>query len=427
MAMVADKREDQSTSLEVVGTNVLERNLAAQTRFVVNQGGTGSSKTISLCQMFIMLALRETGSVFSIVRTAMPSLRSSAMRDFFNLLKKYKLYYEENHNKSEKIYHLHGNEIEFFGLDEPQKVRSRKRKYLWMNEANEFSYEAYTQLNLRTTYRVYMDYNPSDEQHWIYSKIHPREDCTLIKSTYRDATEFLPKEQIDEIERLKETDANYWRIYGLGEIGHRQSVIYTNWELGDWPRSVQEVIYGLDFGFNHPTALVKIGISENTIYIDEKIYQSKLTNMDLISLLDQEIAEPYALIYADAEDPARIDEIARHTRKNGESFNIHPAEKGKDSVSKGIDTVKSYKLVVTKGSVNVQNEMRLYRWKENKAGDLLEEPVKFRDHLMDGIRYALFTHKSQGGEAAVSMDDQKTDEIDYDPFKARRGGRGVFS
>ena len=212
-------------------TNVFERNYNANTRIVVNQGGTRSSKTISLLQLIIIKALTEENLVISICRKTLPALKGTAMRDFFDLLKKMELYNVKYHNKSEHTYLINGNTIEFIAVDEPQKIRGRKRDYLFLNECNEFSYEDWQQLVLRTTKQIFIDFNPSEEFHWIYDKIIPRDDCTFIKSTYLD-NPFLEPETIKEIERLK-IDDNYWKIYGLGEKGISMSTIFRNTTLTD--------------------------------------------------------------------------------------------------------------------------------------------------------------------------------------------------
>lgn len=373
-------------------TRILERNLSALEsgkRLIVNQGGARSSKTMSIAQLFIALALKYTGEVFSVVRKTMPSLRGSAMRDFFSLLEEYSLYSEKNHDKTNSIYRLGGNEIEFFGLDEPQKVRGRKRRFLWLNEANELTREDFTQLNLRTTGQIFMDYNPSEEDHWIYDMILTRPDCELIKSTYLD-NPFLPKELIAEIERLKGEDENYWTIYGLGERGHRKSLIFSRYDLVDeMPDNPDETIFGLDFGFNNPTALVGIAFKDNELWLDECLYQTGLTNADLASQLPEHV-QNYATIYCDSAEPQRIEELSRA------GYNVMPAMKGPDSVKKGIDTIKSFKVHITRRSANVIRDWRTYKYKEDKNGLVLDEPVKFNDHACDAVRYAVATHATQG-------------------------------
>ena len=181
-------------------TNVFHKAYRSKTRITCLQGGTRSSKTYSLCQLFIVKCLEETGKVFTICRKTLPALKGTAYRDVLNILKELELYSEANHNKSELSYTLNGNLIEFISIDQPVKIRGRKRNYLWCNEANEFNYEDWQQLILRTTERIYLDYNPSDPYSWIYDKVITRDDCTFLKSTYL-ANPFLDEDTIAEIER----------------------------------------------------------------------------------------------------------------------------------------------------------------------------------------------------------------------------------
>ncbi len=366
--------------LKLDGTVVLKKNLEAKTRLVVNQGGSRSSKTTSLCQLFLMKLQEQTGDVLSIVRKSLPALKGSVMRDFFDMLKYHNLYNEANHNKTENIYQYGNMLVEFFSVDEPQKVRGRKRKLLWANETNELTYEDFLQLALRTTDTIYFDYNPSDEVHWIYEKIIPRPDCTLIKSTYRDNT-FLEPSLVNEIERLKDEDETYWQIYGLGEPAASSALVYRRWELVDAMPDGSDVYYGLDFGFNNPSCLVAVGERDGEVYVEERIYERRLTNSDLIERLkDQKIDR--AEIYADCAEPQRIEELSRA------GFNVFPADK---SVKDGIDTVKRRVIHVVKPSPNLFRELRSYKYKLDKAGNVIDEPVKFMDHAMDAIRYPIHT------------------------------------
>lgn len=370
--------------LELNATNVFDRNYEATKRIVVNQGGTGSSKTYSLAQLFVLKGLEDTGKVFSIVRKSMPSLRATAMRDFLTILKDNELYNEDNHEKSNNIYHLNGNEIEFFGLDEPQKVRSRRRDYLWINEANELSYEAFRQLNMRTNKQVFMDFNPSDEFHWIYDNVLTRDDCQLIISTYKD-NPFLPKEIVKEIERYKDIDLNYWNIYGLGQVGVSSVRIYTTYNLIDNLPENGERMFGLDFGYNNPTVLSEVILKDEDIYTKEIIYERYLDNQQLIEKMNSLKIPKDIYIYADNEDPARIASI----KKAG--YNIIACLKGVDSVKNGIDYIKSKKLFITKNSLNGIKEFQTYSWK-TKDDKVLDEPVKLNDHYVDSIRYAVYSY-----------------------------------
>lgn len=377
--------------LSLKTTTVFKQNLDSLFRINVNQGGTGSSKTYSLAQLFVVKAHATTGKVFSVVRNNMPSLRATAYKDFLNILKNNEIYREGHHDKTNNIYHLHGNEIEFFGLDQPQKVRSRRRDYLWMNESNEFTLEAFRQLNMRTNKQVFMDFNPSDEFHWIYDNVLTREDCKLIISTYLD-NPFLPKEVIKEIERFKSLDQNYWNIYGLGQKGAKQARIFTHYELIDKMPTGGERMYGLDFGFNHPTALTEVIMKDDDIYSNEIIHESRLTNPELIAKMDSLGVSKEDYIYADSEDPARIKEI------ENAGYNIYSAIKGPGSVKDGIDQIKGRKWYITKSSANGLKEVQSYSWKV-KGDQILDEPVKVRDDFCDSTRYAVHSFLDEEGHS----------------------------
>ena len=364
---------------------VFEKNYNARTKIIVNQGGSRSGKTFSILQLLALVkAFEGTDMVFSIVRKTMPALKASAMRDFFEILKANDLYDERNHNKTENTYLLNGNLFEFMSLDQPQKKRGAKRTYLFINEANELNLEDWIQLSLRTEKQIYLDFNPSMDEHWIYDIVIPRQDCTFIHSTYLDNLKFLPEEMVREIENLKSVDQNYWRIYGLGEIGQIKGLVFTNWEVVDeYPSECKWTSYGLDFGFsNDPTALIRVGYSGGDLYLDEMIYSRGLTNQDIGKWMNQLGITKADEIIADNQ-PKCIYEIRL------EGFNIKPTFKGQDSIITGIDIMKRQRFKVTKRSVNLIRELKNYKWKEDAAGNALNVPVDRFNHGIDAVRYVV--------------------------------------
>ena len=371
--------------MQIKATTIFQQNYEQylkNTRLIINQGGRGSSKTWSIAQLFLIILLKSHNTLLTVCRKTLPALRATAMRDFFEIMKRENLYREENHNKTDNTYKYNSNEIEFISIDEPQKIRGRTRPFLWMNEANEFKYEDFRQLNMRTEKQIWMDFNPSDEYHWIYDYILTRPDCAFIQSTYKD-NPFLDKNIVKEIELYRTMDKNYWRIYGLGERGISEMKIYSHWQYCDkLPDNPDEIIYGLDFGYNNPTALIKVAIKDKNIYTQELIYKSYLTNAQLIEEIKMVDGIRTGYIYADCAEPQRIEEI----KKAG--FNIRPSDK---EVGKGIDAVKTHKWFITKNSINTLKEVKSYSWKE-KDGKALDEPVKINDHAMDAIRYAIHTY-----------------------------------
>ena len=235
-----------------VQTNKIFRHLNTDAKIVCEQGGTRSGKTYNILLWIIFkYCTKNRGKVITICRKTFPSLRATVMRDFLEILKGHEIYSEANHNKSNSEYSLLGNLVEFISLDIPQKVRGRKRDLLFINEANEITYEDWNQLLYRTKEKIILDYNPSDEYHFIYDKIVPREDCEFHVTTYRD-NPFLEKSIVQEIERLKDTDEVYWQIYGLGQRGISRATIFQFHDATKIPDDAEFLAYGMDFGFNDP-------------------------------------------------------------------------------------------------------------------------------------------------------------------------------
>lgn len=349
-------------------------------RFIVNQGGSRSSKTYSICQMLIIKALTTPKITISIVRKSFPALRGSVMRDLFEILDAHGLYNELNHHKGENLYKFdNGSTIEFFSVDDSQKLRGRKRDILYANEANELSFEDFTQLNMRTTSKLIFDYNPSDNYSWVYGLIG-KENSILIKSTYKD-NPFLTHDIVKEIENLINVDEGYYRVYALGEQAQLKSTIYTHYQVGDFKEG-NDTYFGLDIGFNHPMCLIEITDVDGTINARERIYESNMTTNDLIVRMDSLQIPKNKEIYVDSARPDIIEDLRR------KGYNAKLANK---AVKEGIDAVKSMPLVVDRNSINLLKEFRNYKWKTQ--GDItLDEPVKIWDDAMDALRYAVYQY-----------------------------------
>jgi len=355
-----------------------------KSKIQIHQGGTRSGKTYSILTALIELCYKNSGLVITICRKTFPALRATAMRDFFEILNNEDIYNPDLHNKSDATYQLWGNMVEFISIDQPQKVRGRKRDVLFINEANEINLEDWRQLLLRTTGRVLIDYNPSDEFHWIYEEVIPREDAEFFRTTYKD-NPFLPESVVMEIERFKTADENFWKVYGLGERGTAQSTIFTHWqEINQIPNEFKLLNIGLDFGYtNDPTAIVRVYTDGHGFAVDELCYATRLTNSDISKVLRDNQVDRSDVVICDSAEPKSIDEIHAH------GFNTHGARKGKDSVKNGIQFLHSRPLLVTARSVNLIRELRNYKWKEDKNGKQLNDPVDSFNHAIDAMRYAI--------------------------------------
>ena len=368
---------------------------SSKARIQIHQGGTRSGKTFSITQCLIEWCWqnRDCGWVITIVRKTFPSLRASVLRDFISILEGQGWYNPALHNKSEQTYKLFGNIIEFISVDQPEKIRGRKRNILFVNECTELTREDWRQLIMRTTDRAIIDYNPADEFHWIYDDLIPRDDSDFFQTTYLD-NPYLEPEVIAEIERLKETDSNYWRIYGLGERGVSQATVFPEWQHGEVPEQAKLVAVGLDWGYtNDPTAVVKVYKHGHDLYLDEVLYMTGLTNPDLVRMLQDKL-EPRMEIVADSAEPKSIEELHRH------GLLIKPSRKGPDSIRMGIDVMKRHRLYVTPSSLNLIKEMRNYKWKVDKNDRQLNQPVDAMNHAVDAVRYVCLNHltKSRTGQ-----------------------------
>lgn len=377
-----------SKSLDISHTEVFERNWDAisdpNLRFLVNQGGSRSSKTFSICQILLVYLLTNPKKIVSVVRKSFPSLRSTVLRDFFTIMKDLGIYNINQHNRTENTYNFdNGSFIEFFSVDDEQKVRGRKRDILFANEANELNFEQFNQLNMRTTSKLIFDFNPSDAYHWIYDVLD-RPNSKLIHSTYKD-NPFLSDEQVKEIEYLQFIDEGYYKIYALGERASTKSSVYTNFSL-DWSDiEAKEIVYGLDFGFTEPSALVECKFLENECYVRELIYESGLTSKDLIQKLNELGVKKNKELVCDSARPEMIEDLKRA------GFLAKPANK---SVIDGINSVKMFSLKIEPNSINLIKEIRNYKWKSD--GDrVLDDPVKIYDHSVDALRYAIHWWKIQ--------------------------------
>ena len=368
-------------------TKVFKDNIRAYKEgnvLIINQGGTSSGKTYAILQLLITIALSSSKSlVISIVSETLPHLKRGAMRDFFTILGD--AYTPARHNKTDSIYMIGNSKFEFFPADDQTKMKGARRDYLFMNEANNISKQAYDQLEPRTRICTFIDFNPT---HWFWAhELQNDKGTAFIKSTYHD-NDKLDQKIIDSIERRKDKDPSWWRVYGLGEIGMIEGVVFNNWQQVDvFPEG--SYWCGLDFGYtNDPSSLIRMTVQGEDLYIDELIYQTGLTNPNLVKLIKQ-YTEQYTEIFADSAEPKSIDEIFAY------GVNIHPVVKGKDSIMNGIDILKRYNLKITKRSVNLIKELRNYSWMKDKNDNVLNKPIDMWNHSIDAVRYAAMSKLSE--------------------------------
>lgn len=350
-------------------------------RIVVAQGGSRSGKTYNILIYWIYKLLQENNKTLSIVRKTLPSLKNSVLKDLLQVLEQFGIYDPAKWHKQEGFYELPNNNIiNWFSVDEPQKIRGSKRDYLYCNEANELSIEDWNQLIFRTTDKVICDLNPSELSSWVYD-LEKRDDCFYFKTTWRD-NPFIPDTIIKELESLKDKDENLYRIYNLGEKGISTTLVFNKYTtIEKIPNDAKLLGRGMDFGYNDPTVLIEVWQRGEELYFKELMYVRNMTMQDIIYRMEQMNIDKTDYMWCDSASPQNIEELKRA------KFNVKPVNK--KSVLHGIDLMKRHYLFVEKSSNNIVYEFGSYKWKTDRDGNLLDTPEDNNNHAIDSIRYVL--------------------------------------
>lgn len=364
-------------------TTAIKKILNLKKRIKIIQGGTSAGKTFGILPVLIDKAARHEGIEISVVAETIPHLRRGALKDFLKIMKWTGRFFEDRFNKSLLRYEFaNGSVIEFFSADDSSKLRGARRDILYINECNNVTFDSYNELAIRTRKEVYLDFNPSNE-FWVHKELKDEPDSDFLILTYKD-NEALDQSIIDQIEKNKEKAntssywANWWKVYGEGQLGMLEGVVFSNWKTIDTiPKEAKLLGIGLDFGYtNDPTAIIEIYNYNGQRIVNELVYQTGLLNSDIAKLLPKHVP-----VYADSSEPKSIDEIKRF------GVTIKGVTKGKDSINYGIDVIQRNEYLVTANSGNLIKELRAYVWDTDKQGNRLNKPIDFNNHAIDAFRY----------------------------------------
>ena len=364
-------------------TTAIKKIRALTKRKKVIQGGTSAGKTFGILPILIDKAARTPMLEISVVSESIPHLRRGAMKDFLKIMKLTNRYVDAHWNRSLLTYTFaNGSYIEFFSADMDDKLRGARRNILYVNEANNVTFEAYLQLSIRTNKEIYIDFNPTQE-FWAHTEVVPQDDADFLILNYQD-NEALDENIVKEIESAKEKAKtssyweNWWKVYGLGQIGSLQGAVFNNWkQIDKIPEEAKLIGIGLDFGYtNDPTAIVEVYNWNGQRIINELCYRSGMLNTDIAKILPSNVP-----IYADSSEPKSIEEIRRFGKT------IRGVTKGKDSINYGIQVMQSQEYLVTSNSTNLIKELRGYIWDTDKSGTKLNKPIEYNNHGLDGLRY----------------------------------------
>jgi phage terminase large subunit len=355
------------------------------TKFVKGvQGGTSAGKTFAILPILCDIATKNPLSEISIVAESIPHLKRGAMKDFKKIMVETGRFDDNRWNASDfKYTFANGSQIEFFSADNDAKLRGARRDWLYMNECNNMTFHSYTELASRTKQGVYLDWNPTNT-FWFHNELLNDKDVDFLTINYTD-NEACPESALNFILKAKEKAEqgnafwqNWYKVYGLGEIGNLEGVIFNNWQQVDKiPNEAKLIGLGCDFGYtNDPTAIIEIYTYNGRRYVNELMYRSGMLNSDIAKVLPKGV-----IVYADSSEPKSIDEIKRY------GIMIKGVTKGKDSIKYGIDVMQQQEYLVTSQSENLIKELRSYSWDKDKEGKKLNRPIEYFNHAIDALRY----------------------------------------
>ena len=363
---------------------LFKQNYNTTAHVIINQGGTSSGKTYAIEQVLFCLACQNQKQVITVVGQDIPNLKSGALRDALNIYDssgQLKMMVK-SYNRSDRIFEFHnGTIMEFKSYDNAQDAKSGKRDYLFINEANGINWDVYTELALRTRDRIYIDYNPN-YNFWVHDNLIGKPGVQLIISDHRH-NPFIKQGLRDKIESLKATDYEQWKVYARGLTGKINGLVFDNWHIcEDIPADAKRLAIGLDFGYsNDETGCLEVFKQNGELWVDEHFYETGLTNSDIAAKLKDCGIQKNTEIIADSAEPKSIEELNRL------GWNIRGAKKGVDSVKNSIDILKRYPINITRRSVNLRKEMGRYKWRVDRSGRSINEPVDSWNHLIDPLRY----------------------------------------
>lgn len=386
----------------MIRTTAINKILKLSSRKKIVQGGSSAGKTYAIITILIDKATRTPNLEISVVSESIPHLKRGALKDFIKIMKETNRWVEERYNATDRIYRFaNGSYIEFFS---PESILGARRNILYVNEANNISYEDYYQLAVRTSHDIYLDFNPVNE-FWAHTEVLQESDSEMIILNYLD-NEALPPNVIKDFDNalikadleLEQGVKGYWtnwcKVYIYGEVGSLMGTVFQFNIVSSIPINADFIAYGLDWGFSKdPTALIAVYKYNGELYCQELIYEIGLTNADLIAKMNELNVHKGRYIIADSAEPKSIEDLIR-----GGYTLTQPSKKGQDSIRNSIDTLQQFKINITQSSVNMINEFRSYRWETDKSGKETGSPIDAFNHTIDPLRYVALNkiNKSSG-------------------------------
>lgn len=368
---------------QIKTTRVFWSNYQADKRIVVNQGGSSSGKTYAILQVLFLRIMQRPNSICTVVGSTIPNLKKGALRDMQRIFTDNPewSHFVKDYNKTDRTYHFaNGSLMEFVSYEDGMQARSGKRDYAFFNEANSISKEIYDQVAMRTGEQIFVDYNPT-AAFWVHQHLIGQPDVVTFYSTFED-NPFAHPANVAHIKGYKRTDPEAWRVYGLGKTGAVRGLVFPKVNIvPELPKQIRKFSFGLDFGFNDPTACVYACEHNKELYLDEVLYDYELTGSEIAAKIKERVRQ--RPVICDSASPMTIAEL----KQNG--INARPAKKGRDSILAGISLIKKFNRInITAASINLIKEQQNYKWAV-KDDTQLDKPVDSFNHLWDAARYAV--------------------------------------
>lgn len=369
-------------------------------RYLLNSGGVGSGKTYSIILRTLSIMTRFPGILVLIGAQTYPSLRDTILREFLNITPEEII---RKYNKSTlHITLTNGSEVIFRSLEDEAKLKSLNLGAVAIDEMTEINEEVFKMLRTRLRQSgmpccLYGATNPSTFGNWVYKYFieTPIPESEVVYSISKDNT-FLPAEFLKDLETLKISNPEYYDRMVMGRWGALEGLIFNlpyDQRKTKEGRTYQRYIAGLDFGYDHPTALIVAGITNEVYYLIDEFYKRKLTPDEIATAcLDFMAKYPIDVIYSDGSRP----EIIEALNRSGV-----PATAADKDVFAGLMSVKELintkRLYVDAGLCPYAvREFDSYVW--DARNKVKEVPVKVNDDAMDAIRYLIFSDmKTNGG------------------------------
>lgn len=348
-------------------------------RHTILEGAVRSGKTVLGIILWNQIVSQTKDRLYIMTGQTISSLKRNVLDD----LSKY--YGVDTHLNINSEFNLYGNRVACFGSDKSDSYKSMRGLTASGWYANEVILshqnsvlEAFARCS-EADAKIIWETNPDKPTHYIKTNYIDRSGQQLIDGSYdilsyhfqlEDNT-FLDHNYLESLKNSIPKGTIYDRqILGLWHA--TEKAIYNHYDIVDRVlRTPDKVIYGLDFGYNNPSALVRISFCDNEPYIEGCFLKTQLTNNELVEEVKRHVNNREHAIYCDSAEPDKI----RSLQDAG--LNAYSSNK---SVLEGINTVKEYKVHLVNSDVNLIQSFESYEFMSNAQGEIMETPVKYNDH-----------------------------------------------